>query len=143
PQGPPPPYYPPGCPPAQNCPPKYPLQQNQPVSANSSGYPVGNAYPIQPIHPFQTYAYPMAPVPPASNDRPPPYVAPQPGSGQTIVVPGVTFDGGSRFSQQCPPTIPPPPPGYAPNPAQQLAQAGYNVQVNQSGHSKTGGWTFW
>ncbi|TGZ62229.1 hypothetical protein CRM22_007557 [Opisthorchis felineus] len=109
----------------------------------STAYP--QASPQPPMRYPAQYAQPYPPQPAMAytNVGAVPYPLSQPiGHGPTPVQ-GCQFDGGARFSPQCPPTIPPPPPGYAPNAAQQLAQAGYNIQVRQSGHNKTGGWTFW
>lgn len=41
------------------------------------------------------------------------------------------FDPGARFTAANPPTIPPPPPGVAPNPAQLAQMQGQNVVVTQ------------
>ena len=58
------------------------------------------------------------------------------------------FDAGARFSAYAPASIPPPPPGYAPNQAQMAAAQGQNVVTSQKQGgffkgSGSGGYTFW
>ena len=82
-----------------------------------------NAYPGQPQPQYQ-----------------PPY-QPQP------VVQG-QFDAGARFSAQAPASIPPPPPGVMPTPAQMAAMSGQQVIMGQKEGgflkgSGSGGYTFW
>ena len=48
-----------------------------------------------------------------------------------------TFDAGARFSATSPPSIPPPPPGVAPTPAQLAAMQGQQVVISQN---KEGFW---
>lgn len=58
------------------------------------------------------------------------------------------FDAGARFTARCPPSIPPPPPGVAPTPAQLAAMQGRQVVMGQKeggimNGSGSGGTTFW
>jgi len=58
------------------------------------------------------------------------------------------FDAGARFKPYAPGSIPPPPPGYAPNAAQAAAASGMNVTATQKKGgffkgSGSGGFTFW
>ena len=58
------------------------------------------------------------------------------------------FDAGARFSARSPPSIPPPPPGVAPTPAQLAAMQGQQVVMGQKeggvmSGSGSGGYTFW
>ena len=62
------------------------------------------------------------------------------GSGQ--------FDAGARFNSYAPASIPPPPPGTAPNVAQAAAAQGHQVVTGQKKGgffkgSGSGGYTFW
>jgi hypothetical protein len=66
--------------------------------------------------------------------------------GQTVIVP-TGFDSGARF-QGGQSSVPPPPPGCAPNAAQVAIGQGANVQVGQKAENfmtggKGGGYTFW
>jgi len=59
-----------------------------------------------------------------------------------------TYDAGARFSANSPASIPPPPPGVAPNAAQLAAMQGQQVVMNQKKGgflegSGSGGYTFW
>ncbi|CAL8070962.1 unnamed protein product [Calicophoron daubneyi] len=101
------------------------------------------------------YYYPQVPYPGPPNFSPlgaqtPQHGPPQPAYSQQqqhqqqpIFIPGVQYDAGARFTPQSPPSIPPPPPGYQPNLAQQMSQAGYQVQLQKSTRNTDGGWTFW
>ena len=69
-----------------------------------------------------------------------PQAAPPVGSGQ--------FDAGARFTPYAPASIPPPPPGCAPNAAQIAASQGKTVVTSQKKGgflkgSGSGGYTFW
>jgi len=59
------------------------------------------------------------------------------GPPQTVVVQG-GFDAGARFDGTSEPSIPPPPPGCAPNAAQMAAVHGHNVVMTQQ---KSSIWT--
>jgi len=120
----------------------------------------------------------LPPVPGSTSDLPPPYsAAPNntilggaPGNmhqmayqqqyytqqPQNYTAPGPTvqgpvhgqFDAGARFNVQNPPSIPPPPPGVAPNQAQMAAMQGRQVMMSQEKGgflkgSGSGGYTFW
>ena len=70
----------------------------------------------------------------------PPPAQPGPVTGQ--------FDAGARFSAQAPASIPPPPPGVAPTPAQVAAMQGRQVVMSQKegglmNGSGSGGYPFW
>jgi len=59
-----------------------------------------------------------------------------------------TYDAGARFSANSPASIPPPPPGVAPNAAQLAAMQGQQVVMNQKKGgflegSGSAGYTFW
>ena len=58
------------------------------------------------------------------------------------------FDAGARFSAQAPASVPPPPPGVMPTPAQMAAMSGQQVVMGQKEGgflkgSGSGGYTFW
>ncbi|VDP67479.1 unnamed protein product [Echinostoma caproni] len=139
-----------------------------PPSYNYSGAPNQTPYPAQNYQQGGTAAYNYTTVPnaPPQNMTSYPgggYYQPQaqmyqpapagymqpvqqnafPPNASTVYVPQVQYDGDARFSPNCPPIVPPPPPGYAPNPAQQLSQAGFNVQVPQGQYARDPGWTLW
>lgn len=64
-----------------------------------------------------------------------------------VVVKGA-FDPGARFDHVSQPSIPPPPPGVAPNAAQMAAMQGHNVVGTQKKDnfwfgSAGGGYTWW
>ncbi|KAJ8035855.1 DAZ-associated protein 2 [Holothuria leucospilota] len=70
---------------------------------------------------------------------PPQQQLPPGGPGTTYVIHG-GFDAGARFDGNAPPSIPPPPPGIAPNAAQMAAASGANVHITQQqGDWMTGG----
>lgn len=118
-------------PPAQ--PPPYNYVASAPAAAPPMYGPPGT----------QPYAYPGAPqgyVAPGAGAQ---YGMPPPGGGMyapapppagpqpsTYVVQG-GFDAGARFDGISKPSIPPPPPGCAPNMAQMAAFQGHNVVVTQ------------
>ncbi|XP_071942329.1 uncharacterized protein [Antedon mediterranea] len=149
--------------------PAYPVQQPAYPVQQAGAYPTQQGYPAQPGYPQQQgyppVHYPHAaaaggfqPTPPPGyapqgpQGPPPPYTAqpqnfaappmsqpPMPPAqlqqGGTLVVQG-GFDAGARN----PTSIPPPPPGYAPNHAQMAATQGQNVVVTQrQGNWMTGG----
>ena len=63
-------------------------------------------------------------------------------------VPVGSYDAGARFTSYAPPTIPPPPPGCAPNAAQAVAASGQTVTMDKKKEgflkgSGSGGYTFW
>ena len=69
-----------------------------------------------------------------------------PGQPQPVVQ--GQFDAGARFSAQAPASIPPPPPGVMPTPAQMAAMSGQQVVMGQKEGgflkgSGSGGYTFW
>lgn len=80
---------------------------------------------------------------------------PTQGGGVTYVqvpMPAATFDAGARFGgSNAPMSIPPPPPGVAPNAAQAAQMAGAKVDPSQIQQKKggffkgsgSGGYTFW
>jgi hypothetical protein len=59
------------------------------------------------------------------------------------------FDGSARFNGISQPTVPPAPPGVAPNAAQMASMQGHKVTLGQkkgnffTGSSSGGGMTFW
>ncbi|KAK7080733.1 DAZ associated protein 2 (dazap2) [Halocaridina rubra] len=67
--------------------------------------------------------------------------------GQNVLVLN-GYDAGARFDGVAQPSIPPPPPGIAPNAAQLAASAGAQVSISQKkgsflGGGSGGGYTFW
>ncbi|XP_076840706.1 DAZ-associated protein 2 [Brachyhypopomus gauderio] len=95
-----------------------PMAQTVPVGAMAPNIPM--AY------------YPMGPVYPP---------------GSTVLVDG-GYDAGARFGHGTPASIPPPPPGHAPNAAQLAAMQGANVVMAQRKNNffmggSSGGYTIW
>ena len=108
--------------------PGYPPQ----ATAATGGHPAAGYPPQQPASKYPTQAAPPAGAYPA--------VVQTVAAGQ--------FDAGARFKPYAPGSVPPPPPGYAPNAAQMAAAQGQNVAVEQKkgGFFKgtgSGGFTFW
>ncbi|XP_071492992.1 uncharacterized protein [Diadema antillarum] len=141
----------------------YPTQQPAYPTQGQYQYPAQPQ--IAPVQSQQMYAapppgaggYPSAP-PPYSATAPPPgpatynpgypvAAAPPPRQPQSVLVQG-GFDAGARFDGRTPPSIPPPPPGCAPNAAQMASQHGQNVVVTQRPSNwmtggSDGGYTMW
>ncbi|KAB5546483.1 hypothetical protein PDJAM_G00075190 [Pangasius djambal] len=95
-----------------------PMPQTVPVGAMTPNVPMGY--------------YPMGPVYPP---------------GSTVLVEG-GFDAGARFGPGSTASIPPPPPGHAPNAAQLAAMQGANVVMTQRKSNffmggSGGGYTIW
>ncbi|XP_003726155.1 DAZ-associated protein 2 isoform X2 [Strongylocentrotus purpuratus] len=149
----------------------YPVQQAA-YPTQQAAYPQGAAYPAQqpynpqiaPVNQQHMYSAPPpgaggyagAPPPYSAAGAPPPaaqagypqapvyYQPPQP---QTVVVNG-GYDAGARFNSRNPPSIPPPPPGCAPNAAQMASGTGQNVVMGQKPSNwvtggSDGGYTLW
>ncbi|XP_064457716.1 DAZ-associated protein 2-like isoform X2 [Ornithodoros turicata] len=160
----PPPHYPTRSPQCPDAPPSDPPPPYSPPYPAATGYPTPlyptnqgptqytSPYPIpqtsQPVgHPAQSYPpqgqpYPTLPqYPPGSQYGGAAY--PQ---QQVVYVPGA-FDAGARFAPGAPISIPPPPPGVAPNAAQIAAMQGNATVV--MGQKKPdlfvgkGDFTFW
>ncbi|XP_076062575.1 uncharacterized protein LOC143037863 isoform X2 [Oratosquilla oratoria] len=108
------------------------------VYAQSSPYTqmagYGAAFPVPAGYPQQS---PAMYLPPQAVFHP----------GQHVLVQN-GFDAGARFDGVARPSIPPPPPGVAPNAAQLAASAGASVSLTQKEGSfltggTGGGYTFW
>lgn len=129
----------PGAYPQQNAnPPQYPGAYPQ-QNVVSGGYYQQNAapppYSAQPVQYAQQPYYPQAMAPPGYQPNP-----------QNIVVQGL-FDADARFGNISQATIPPPPPGCAPNAAQIAMAQGHNVVGTQQSQnwvtgSQGGGYSF-
>lgn len=110
--------------------PVVPQQHQTSVASPQHSYP--NPYQTNPYQNSGLYQYnPYQNLPPNS----------------TVVIPHA-FDAGARFDGIARPTVPPPPPGVAPNAAQMAAMQGQNVVLNQKKGSfleggSSGGYTFW
>ena len=123
------------------------------------GYPAPmGGFPPQPMMPQQPQYFPTGPLSPYPHGGHPqgfpqqPPAPPQPGyyPGQVAPVAPVTavFDSGARFNKNGPITVPPPPPGYMPTPAQAAAMNGQSVHVQKEKNGffsggKGAGFTFW
>ncbi|CBY08921.1 unnamed protein product [Oikopleura dioica] len=123
----PPPYAPPGA----------PQYQNQPFPGQNPGYPPAQGmYPphgAPPPHHFQQAGVEFQVAP--GQYQP----------GQQVIVNG-GFDAGARFNGNA--SVPPPPPGCAPNAAQVAMTQGANVQISQKKDGFVtggggGGYTMW
>ncbi|XP_054751017.1 DAZ-associated protein 2-like [Lytechinus pictus] len=148
----------------------YPTQQAA-YPTQQAAYPTSGAYPGQPAYNSQVVpsqqpqAYSAPPPGAGYAGAPPPYSAtaspppasqagyPQapvyqpPAQAQAVVVNG-GYDAGARFNSRNPPSIPPPPPGCAPNAAQMAASTGQNVVMGQRPSNwvtggSDGGYTLW
>ncbi|XP_052871052.1 DAZ-associated protein 2 [Anopheles bellator] len=99
------------------------------------------AIPAQTVHPSM-YQYQLAAAPPQAQP-------PQVYQTQMYPVQGAMYDAGARFGKSGgAPTIPPPPPGIAPNAAQMATMQGQPVVMtkkkNNFVHGGNGsGYTFW
>uniref|UniRef100_A0A182KAK5 DAZ-associated protein 2 n=1 Tax=Anopheles christyi TaxID=43041 RepID=A0A182KAK5_9DIPT len=100
------------------------------------------AIPTQTMHP-PMYQYQIAAAPPHQAQPPQVYQTP------IYPVQGAMFDAGARFGKQGgQPTIPPPPPGIAPNAAQMASMHGQQVMIAKKKNNflhggNGGGYTFW
>jgi len=135
---------------ASGAPPYY-----QQVQQGMAPYPNHSQQPQAPIN--AGYPYPGGPMPnaPMGSHQPPvgyapypkgPVASPYPQSAAPPV--GGQFDAGARFTPYAPASVPPPPPGYAPNAAQMAAAQGHTVVTSQKQGgffkgSGSGGYTFW
>lgn len=109
-----------------------------------NGYPLQYApYPTAPPNQYSAYsAYPgayPAHIPSASN---------YPTNSNPVYVIPNAFDSGAQFDNNCPITVPPPPPGCAPNVAQMALMNGNSVVLNKKKSNwftggKGGGYSFW
>eukprot|EP00794_Sanderia_malayensis_P003303 gene3303-3788_t len=144
----------------------YPSNQQQKGAPppQQQGNPAYQMYPGQQPYPGQmppsappNYSYPAMTAPPAGQQPPPPYSQFPPNQGylpqQPAYVPVQNlqpgcYDSGARFGAGNTHSIPPPPPGVAPNAAQAAASQGQPVYMTQrqadwmSGASG-GGYTVW
>jgi len=117
----------------------YPNYAQPPQAPNHASYPYpGGPMPKAPMGQQPPTGY--APYPKGPSVAPYPQSAPPVASGQ--------FDAGARFTPYAPASIPPPPPGCAPNAAQMAAAQGKTVVTSQKEGgffkgSGSGGYTFW
>ncbi|XP_051915541.1 DAZ-associated protein 2 isoform X2 [Hippocampus zosterae] len=145
---------------------------------NKGSYPQQSVYPQQSTGPVYPHAMQISPQAPPYTDTPPAYseiyqpryVLPhQPQMpvgamaqnvplayypmgavyppGSTVMVEGA-FDAGARFTAGSSVSIPPPPPGHAPNAAQLAAMQGANMVMTQRKNNfflggSSGGYTIW
>jgi len=118
----------------------YPTYQQpaQPPQKSGPAYPWGQ--PMNMASGFQQQPNGSSPYPKGPSSTPYPQAAAPVAGGQ--------FDAGARFTPYAPPSVPPPPPGCAPNAAQMASAQGQNVNMSQKSGgffkgSGSGGYTFW
>lgn len=102
----------------------------QPVPTYLPGSPYATTYQLVPSYGY-CYRYGI-PGQEALQAPPPPYSTPSaPTIPQQAMFVHGAYDAGARFDGLSAQVIPPPPPGYAPNPSQMAALQGQNVILTQ------------